>query len=89
MQPLIDHARAHGQRPEESARPAAGRSPRVPFTTCPGARAVPAPHSCPCVQQHLTQSRPRLRGPYFEVRTGAVREHRTPTGPFEALRGAR
>lgn len=57
MQPLIDHARAHGQRPEEFARLAAGQSPQVLFITCSDSRVVPA---------LITGARP---GELFELRT--------------------
>ncbi|WP_436844627.1 hypothetical protein [Streptomyces longwoodensis] len=43
MQPLIDHARSSGHRPEEFARPAGGSSPGAPFTASPGPLALPAP----------------------------------------------
>ncbi|MEU6367911.1 carbonic anhydrase [Streptomyces sp. NPDC046931] len=193
MQPLIDHARAHGQRPEKFARLAEGQSPQVLFITCSDSRVVPAlitgarpgelfelrtagnivpPYasehptseaatieyavevlgvrdvvvcghshcgavgalvrgddltavpavrdwlahaapepraadaddpavadavqnhvlaqllrlrSYPCVEERLTQGRLRLHGWYYEVHTGAVREHRTATDTFEAL----
>jgi carbonic anhydrase len=57
MQPLIDHARAHGQRPEEFARLAEGQSPQVLFITCSDSRVVPA---------LITGARP---GELFELRT--------------------
>jgi carbonic anhydrase len=57
MQPLIDHARAHGQRPEEFAPLAAGQSPQVLFITCSDSRVVPA---------LITGARP---GELFELRT--------------------
>ncbi|MFG3658416.1 carbonic anhydrase [Streptomyces sp. NPDC047706] len=41
--------------------------------------------SYPCVERRLADGRLRLRGWYYEVHTGAVREHRTGTGVFEAL----
>ncbi|MGV9246435.1 carbonic anhydrase [Streptomyces sp. NPDC003710] len=193
MQPLIDHARAHGQRPEKFARLAEGQSPQVLFITCSDSRVVPAlitgarpgelfelrtagnivpPYtselptseaatveyavevlgvrdvvvcghshcgavgalvrgddltavpavrdwlahaapepraadaddpavadavqnhvlaqllrlrSYPCVEQRLAAGRLRLHGWYYEVHTGAVREHRTATDTFEAL----
>ncbi|GAA3056537.1 carbonic anhydrase [Streptomyces glomeratus] len=193
MQPLIDHARAHGQRPEKFARLAEGQSPQVLFITCSDSRVVPAlitgarpgelfelrtagnivpPYtselptseaatveyavevlgvrdvvvcghshcgavgalvrgddltavpavrdwlahaapepraadaddpavadavqnhvlaqllrlrSYPCVEQRLATGRLRLHGWYYEVHTGAVREHRTATDTFEAL----
>ncbi|GAA3294214.1 carbonic anhydrase [Streptomyces cinereospinus] len=193
MQPLIDHARTFGQRPEEFARLAQGQSPEVLFITCSDSRVVPAlitgarpgqlfelrtagnivpPYasgrptgeaatieyavevlgvqdvvvcghshcgavgalvrgddldavpavrdwlahaadqpkaadpadptvaeavqnhvlaqlsrlrSYPCVENRLADGRLRLRGWYYEVHTGAVREHRDGTGAFEAL----
>ncbi|MEU1043369.1 carbonic anhydrase [Streptomyces sp. NPDC005551] len=57
MQPLIDHARAHGQRPEEFALLAAGQSPQALFITCSDSRVVPA---------LITGARP---GELFELRT--------------------
>ncbi|MER6122812.1 carbonic anhydrase [Streptomyces sp. NPDC001795] len=57
MQPLIDHARAHGQRPDEFARLAEGQSPQVLFITCSDSRVVPA---------LITGARP---GELFELRT--------------------
>ncbi|MDR3081512.1 MAG: carbonic anhydrase [Streptomyces sp.] len=57
MQPLIDHARAHGRRPEEFARLAEGQSPQVLFITCSDSRVVPA---------LITGARP---GELFELRT--------------------
>ncbi|MEU6477634.1 carbonic anhydrase [Streptomyces sp. NPDC047017] len=57
MQPLIDHARTFGQRPEEFARLAAGQSPEVLFITCSDSRVVPA---------LITGARP---GQLFELRT--------------------
>ncbi|MGV9562324.1 carbonic anhydrase [Streptomyces sp. NPDC003480] len=57
MQPLIDHARAHGQRPENFARLAEGQSPQVLFITCSDSRVVPA---------LITGARP---GELFELRT--------------------
>ena len=42
MQPLIDHARMFGQRPEEFAGHAEGQSPEVLFITCSDSRVVPA-----------------------------------------------
>jgi carbonic anhydrase len=41
--------------------------------------------SYPCIEQRLTDGRLRLRGWYYEVHTGAVREHRAETDKFEAL----
>ncbi|MFI6207753.1 carbonic anhydrase [Streptomyces sp. NPDC051041] len=41
--------------------------------------------SYPCVEQRLADGRLRLRGWYYEVHTGAVREHRAQTDSFEAL----
>ncbi|GAA3786421.1 carbonic anhydrase [Streptomyces phyllanthi] len=41
--------------------------------------------SYPCVEQRLAAGRLRLRGWYYEVHTGAVREHRTDTDSFESL----
>ncbi|MGW5368549.1 carbonic anhydrase [Streptomyces sp. NPDC004009] len=57
MQPLIDNARAFGQRPEEFAGLAAGQSPDVLFITCSDSRVVPA---------LITGARP---GELFELRT--------------------
>jgi carbonic anhydrase len=57
MQPLIDHARAFGRRPEEFAPLAAGQSPEVLFITCSDSRVVPA---------LITGARP---GQLFELRT--------------------
>ncbi|MFI9545640.1 carbonic anhydrase [Streptomyces sp. NPDC052016] len=57
MQPLIDNARAFGQRPEEFARLAEGQSPQVLFITCSDSRVVPA---------LITGARP---GELFELRT--------------------
>jgi carbonic anhydrase len=71
MQPLIDNARAHGQRPEEFARLAEGQSPQVLFITCSDSRVVPA---------LITGARP---GELFELRTAGnivppyVSEHPT------------
>lgn len=39
----------------------------------------------PCVERALTAGRLRLHGWYYEVHTGAVREHRAHTDTFEAL----
>ncbi|MEW2400420.1 carbonic anhydrase [Streptomyces sp. NPDC046862] len=41
--------------------------------------------SYPCIEQRLTAGRLRLRGWYYEVHTGAVREHRADTDSFESL----
>ncbi|MEU6225358.1 carbonic anhydrase [Streptomyces sp. NPDC047042] len=41
--------------------------------------------SYPCVEQRLAQGQLRLRGWYYEVHTGSVREHRAATDAFEAL----
>ncbi|MDX2546585.1 carbonic anhydrase [Streptomyces sp. WI04-05B] len=41
--------------------------------------------SYPCVEQRLAKGRLRLRGWYYEVHTGSVREHRAATDAFEAL----
>ncbi|MGW0913711.1 carbonic anhydrase [Streptomyces sp. NPDC002784] len=57
MQPLIDNARAFGQRPEEFAKLAEGQSPQVLFITCSDSRVVPA---------LITGARP---GELFELRT--------------------
>ncbi|URN14740.1 MULTISPECIES: carbonic anhydrase [Streptomyces] len=57
MQPLIDNARAFGQRPEEFAPLAQGQSPEVLFITCSDSRVVPA---------LITGARP---GQLFELRT--------------------
>jgi carbonic anhydrase len=57
MQPLIDHARSFGQRPEEFAGLAEGQSPQVLFITCSDSRVVPA---------LITGARP---GQLFELRT--------------------
>ncbi|MFH8801341.1 carbonic anhydrase [Streptomyces sp. NPDC017936] len=57
MQPLIDNARAFGQRPEEFAGLADGQSPQVLFVTCSDSRVVPA---------LITGARP---GELFELRT--------------------
>ncbi|MER7621172.1 carbonic anhydrase [Streptomyces sp. NPDC126503] len=57
MQPLIDNARAFGQRPQELGGLAAGQSPEVLFITCSDSRVVPA---------LITGARP---GQLFELRT--------------------
>jgi carbonic anhydrase len=57
MQPLIDNARAFGQRPEAFAGLAKGQSPEVLFITCADSRVVPA---------LITGARP---GELFELRT--------------------
>lgn len=41
--------------------------------------------SYPCVEKRLADGRLRVRGWYYEVHTGAVREHRVETDGFEAL----
>ena len=41
--------------------------------------------SYPCVEQRLAKDQLRLRGWYYEVHTGAVREHRAAGDAFEAL----
>ncbi|MGX1272988.1 carbonic anhydrase [Streptomyces phaeoluteigriseus] len=41
--------------------------------------------SYPCVEKRLADGRLRVRGWYYEVHTGAVREHRADTDSFEAL----
>lgn len=41
--------------------------------------------SYPCVEKRLTDGRLRLRGWYYEVHTGAVREHHADTDKFETL----
>ncbi|MFF1506753.1 carbonic anhydrase [Streptomyces sp. NPDC058326] len=41
--------------------------------------------SYPCVEQRLADGRLQLHGWYYEVHTGAVREHRPDTDAFEAL----
>ncbi|MFF3942174.1 carbonic anhydrase [Streptomyces phaeofaciens] len=41
--------------------------------------------SYPCVEKRLADGRLRVRGWYYEVHTGAVREHRVATDAFEAL----
>ncbi|MCX5268122.1 carbonic anhydrase [Streptomyces sp. NBC_00199] len=41
--------------------------------------------SYPCVEKGLAEGRLRVRGWYYEVHTGAVREHRVDTDGFEAL----
>jgi carbonic anhydrase len=57
MQPLIDHARSFGRRPEDFASLAQGQSPQVLFITCSDSRVVPA---------LITGARP---GELFELRT--------------------
>ncbi|MFD6495926.1 hypothetical protein ACFV99_29610 [Streptomyces sp. NPDC059944] len=86
MQPLIDHARSFGGRPEDLASPAQRRSPRVPFVTCSPSRVAPA-DACP--GRPFT---PRSAGavvPPRGPRTGAVPEHRPDSDTFEAPRGTR
>ncbi|MCQ4212604.1 carbonic anhydrase [Streptomyces longispororuber] len=41
--------------------------------------------SYPCVERRLADGRIRLRGWYYEVHTGGVREHRAATDAFETL----
>ncbi|WP_327318482.1 carbonic anhydrase [Streptomyces sp. NBC_01235] len=41
--------------------------------------------SYPCVEKRLADGRLRVRGWYYEVHTGAVREHRVDTDGFETL----
>ncbi|MER6222573.1 carbonic anhydrase [Streptomyces sp. 900105755] len=41
--------------------------------------------SYPCIDRKLTAGELTLRGWYYEVHTGAVREHRAATDTFEAL----
>jgi carbonic anhydrase len=41
--------------------------------------------SYPCVEKRLAEDRIRLRGWYYEVHTGVVREHRAETDSFETL----
>ncbi|MFG2129865.1 carbonic anhydrase [Streptomyces sp. NPDC048751] len=41
--------------------------------------------SYPCVEKRLANDQLRVRGWYYEVHTGAVREHRAETDAFEAL----
>ncbi|WP_329221876.1 carbonic anhydrase [Streptomyces sp. NBC_01485] len=41
--------------------------------------------SYPCVEKRLADGRLRVRGWYYEVHTGAVREHSVDTDGFEAL----
>jgi carbonic anhydrase len=41
--------------------------------------------SYPCVEKRLADGRLRVHGWYYEVHTGAVREHRVDTDAFEAL----
>jgi carbonic anhydrase len=57
MQPLIDHARSFGRRPEDFASLAKGQSPQALFITCSDSRVVPA---------LITGARP---GELFELRT--------------------
>ncbi|MEW2166727.1 carbonic anhydrase [Streptomyces sp. NPDC007084] len=57
MQPLIDHARSFGRRPEDFASLAQGQSPQALFVTCSDSRVVPA---------LITGARP---GQLFELRT--------------------
>jgi carbonic anhydrase len=57
MQPLIDHARSFGRRPEDFASLAQGQSPQALFITCSDSRVVPA---------LITGARP---GELFELRT--------------------
>ncbi|WP_328416448.1 hypothetical protein OG542_36040 [Streptomyces violaceus] len=116
MQPLIDNARAFGQRPEEFAGLAEGQSPEVLFIACADSRVVPAlitgarpgelfelrtagnivpPYASEYptseaatveyAEQRLESGHIRLHGWYYEVHTGAVREHRAATDTFEAL----
>lgn len=60
MQPLIDHARSFGRRPEDFASHAKGQSPQVLFVTCSDSRVVPA---------LITGARP---GELFELRTAGT-----------------
>ncbi len=57
MQPLIDHARAFGQRPQDLAGLAAGQAPEILCVTGSDSRVVPA---------RITGARP---GRLFELRT--------------------
>ncbi len=41
--------------------------------------------SYPCVERRLTEGRLRLHGWYYEVHTGAVRQHSADTDAFETL----
>ncbi|MGP3980564.1 carbonic anhydrase [Streptomyces sp. KR80] len=41
--------------------------------------------SYPCVEKGLAEGRLRVRGWYYEVHTGAVREHRAESDKFETL----
>ncbi|MFJ8544465.1 carbonic anhydrase [Streptomyces sp. NPDC093586] len=41
--------------------------------------------SYPCVERRLAEGRLRLRGWYYEVHTGTVRQHRANTDAFETL----
>ncbi|MBA2951938.1 carbonic anhydrase [Streptomyces himalayensis] len=41
--------------------------------------------SYPCIERRIAASQLRLHGWYYEVHTGAVREHRAGTDTFEAL----
>jgi carbonic anhydrase len=41
--------------------------------------------SYPCVEKGLAEGRLRVRGWYYEVHTGAVREHRADTDTFASL----
>ncbi|MEV6592636.1 carbonic anhydrase [Streptomyces acidicola] len=41
--------------------------------------------SYPCVEQRVASGQLRVRGWYYEVHTGAVREHRADTDSFESL----
>lgn len=89
MQPLIDHARSFGGRPEDLASPAQRRSPRVPFVTCSASRVAPvlgtgARPGAPFAPRSAGAVVPP-RGP----RNGAVPEHRPDSDTFEAPRGTR
>ncbi|MEU3601889.1 carbonic anhydrase [Streptomyces sp. NPDC006798] len=68
MQPLIDHARAHGRNPERFAPHAAGQSPHTLFITCSDSRVVPS---------LITGARP---GELFELRTAGNIVPPTTTG---------